>query len=455
MPIGNRLPSRRLDAPFTAAGRTAAMAAAAHLLVAYGATPVDTPLVMAGAFAEQRPVEYVVAALADAPMQRVSSVALADIADEATHIRVALALAAVDQLLALGPRTEELPPGTTLGYGQPCAVAADPVETDAGTALFQRRHDDERRDLDEARQAFDTAAKRHLRAGDVDMANYLSDTGAALGGMRPADVTPAVRAVSQPLEQFMVNTPFMLHDPPLTKPIPPPQPQSRRPPQHFRPTTIRELHTDTCWADLNDWFNRALSWMKAVATGGPPPQRPEVFVRDNCEAFVPDAQGIVWDTRRASEGVIVPLDFTARQDSKWNIPWLRRQWASYPDKEAVSHACDNADILKGQLDLQYVLSPHLSSIADGYANVVQDLKELRNNGCYAWFEHLGMCPTRCNGQGTRPKGDGYRRIASGSCPYNGADAVSINAAIPVHTQARRCRRHDYDGERRCSQSFLC
>ena len=70
------------------------------------------------------------------------------------------------------------------------------------------------------------------------------------------------------------------------------------------------------------WFDSAVAWMIAVLRGdGPLPPRPDCFVAGNCEAFVADARGQVWDLRRQAEGIIEPLDFTAKQESSWNVEW--------------------------------------------------------------------------------------------------------------------------------------
>ena len=432
---GGRLPSRRIAAPFTAAGRTAAMTAAGGLLAAYGMTR-DTPLLMAGAFPNESPVQYVVAGLADAAVRQGTIVSVRELRDNQQRIHASLALAAVEQLLAR-PRPDisqqyAIPDGAVLGSGPLEAVAADPPQTDDGTRLFELRNVQDAEHQERAQRALEMEAKAQLRNGDVDMARYLTETAASVCVAPTDTLPPAVRQASQETEDWMVYEPFVLHDPPTTDPIAPPEPQAVTPNPDFKPKSALCLHRASFWCDLEEWFERALAWMRAIAVGKDPPPRPEVFVRSNTEAFVADAQGVVWDMRRASEGIVEPLDFQAKQDSKWNLKWLRAQWRDYPDQEAVSHACDGADILKGQLPFHYCLSPHLLSIADDYATVVADLRKLAAEGVYAWFTSFAFCPTRFNGQGTRPKGDGKRRIASGSCPYDpivdadGCVARSIN-----------------------------
>ena len=150
---------------------------------------------------------------------------------------------------------------------------------------------------------------------------------------------------------------------------------------------------------------------------------------------MPEFRNCVWDTRRASEGVIVPCDFTARPVTEWNCEWLREELKDYADQEAVSHMCDGAD-LKAGIALQYCFSPHLLSLTADYMTAFNDLMELKRLGFCEWFEAFAFCPCRINGQGLREKpGDGplaWRRIASGSAPYeemldsDGVPTCSIN-----------------------------
>ena len=121
----------------------------------------------------------------------------------------------------------------------------------------------------------------------------------------------------------------------------------------------------------------------------------------------------------------------------WNTEWLREQWASYADREAVSHACDGADLKGDNMALQFCFSPHLESIADGYSDTFADIVKLKSLGYYEWFRALAFCPCHLHGQGCRPKGIGWRRIASGCDPYEpvcdaeGVLALSINAATKL------------------------
>jgi hypothetical protein len=326
------------------------------------------------------------------------------------------------------------------------AVAVDAPATDDGTALFVQRSRDSAADADVARRALDTEARRQAAAGDDDMAQYLQE---ALGQVKTSadmPVPPEVAATSTPLETWLAYEPYTELPTLASEPLPSPRPQPR-PPAWFQPRSIADLHQVGFLADFNDWLRRSKDWMLAVARGDAQlPQRPEVFVRDNAEAFVPAAQGVVWDTRRAAEGIIVPADFTCRMPSKWDVEWLRHAWRHYEDRDTVGHACDGADFKLPDLPLQYCLSPHLFSITEGYGDILSDLVQLRDLDYYSFFAQQPFCPCRLTGQGSRPKDEKLRRIASGSSPYTptpggtGVVALSINAASrtpwPAEAEAR-------------------
>ena len=443
---GGEIARAEIEAPFSAAGRKLAMTTAAALLQReYGLAEAQAPLVMAGGFASRSPVDYVVAALADEPFAG-AVVPLRDIGSSAVREFISLAVASLDQLVGRAPLEDlPLPPGAVLGFDIPRAVAVEPGRSDEGTRLFEERNVHDAAHIDAARRALDDEARRQLAAGDVDLAHYLTEVRDQVAHGTSADVPATVASMSEPTAEWMVYEPFVVKSPLRTPPIPPAAAQIR-PAQVF--STIDELHNAPFLQRLQRWFDDTTAWLLAIARNDAhPPPRPPEFIAGQTEAFVPGARGCVWDVRRASEGIIEPLDFTAQQDSKWNTAWLRQQWAGYCDQEAVSHACDGAD-LKCELALQYVFSPHLLSLADDYGTCLADITALRTEGYYQWFSHFAFCPCRFNGQGLRPKGLGWRRIASGSCPYepildsDGVAARSINAdsrrlaAAPQLSRAR-------------------
>ena len=438
---GGAVAAAQLHTPFTAAGRKAALASAAGMLAQhYSMSEVQAPLLMAGAYPKRTPVEYVVAALADEKVQGI----VTDLAHVTEHLAVAamrehiaLAISSVQRLVGdAAAEAVPLPPGCVLGHALPVAVAVEPLPSKDGTRLFETRAQQDAEHHDLARRALDAEVRRQSAAGDVDMAQYLHEVHKEMAGAPLNEVPPAVAGVSAKTEEWMMYEPFYVKSPLASQPLPRVQPQ-RGATRTF--TSIQELHTPGFLDELAKWFAEALAWMVAVHRGDDsPPQRPGCFVASNTEAFVPDAQGIVWDVRRHREGIIAPLDFTVKQETEWNVEWLREQWRDYCDEEAVCHACDGADH-KLELELQYCFSPHLLSLADGYQVCYDDLAELRERGYYAWFTTFAFCPCRFNGQGTRAKGPGFRRIASGSCPYEPILDSDGKFAYSINAESRRLR----------------
>ena len=433
---GDTLATVTLAVPATAAGRHAVMAEASKLLPSYGVRADTTPLLMAGAFAAADTLEYVVAAMSDEAFGgRV--VQLPDAGATAVARYVALAIASVEQALGVTRDVPlPIPDGGVLGFGPPEPVAVDRAATDDGTRLFSLRHDKDAENIDKVRRALDDEARAQLAAGDVDMSQYLAE--ARDGAVpTPAEAVPAsVRAASRPTEPWMGEQAYAITPTPHTPPLPSPAPQRSPRNPAFAPTCHGELCTPNFLRRLDAWFAEAVAWLEAVlANTKPLPPRPEPLVAGRAEAMVADAHGTVWDTRRVAEGIVTPLDYMAPTASTWNTPWLREMWADYADREAVCHACDGADLRPRcqDLPLQFVFSPHLLSLADGYEECWADLAKLKAAGYYQWFASMPFCPCRFHGQGARPKGDGWRRIASGSCPYDpvldgdGNYAYSLNA----------------------------
>ena len=439
---GGHVAQAALQAPFTAAGRKSVVSSAATLLSShYHLSEMQAPLLFAGAFPKRSPVEYVVAAMVeDAVVDGVVS-SLADVgahlANELFREHIALAVASVQRLLHGGAaESVPLPPGCVLGSGMLQAVAVEPAATNEGSLLFKARQAQDASQHDLARRALDSEARKQAAQGDMDLACYLHEVATKMACAPLSDVPSTVASTSQATEDWMQYEPLYVKCPLTTAPLPASRPQ---PATSATFTTMEEMHNQAFLDRMQAWLDEALAWMIAVARGDAnPPSRPDCFVASNDEAFKPKARGYIWDLRRVTEGIITPLDFTAKQASDWNVPWLREQWRHYVDQEAVSHACDGAN-LKLELDYQYCFSPHLLSLADGYAECIDDLVALRDEGFYAWFNTLPFCPCRFNGQGTRPKGLGFRRIASGSCPYEPILDSSGRLAYSINADSRRLR----------------
>ena len=331
-----------------------------------------------------------------------------------------------------------MPYEAQLGSAPMQSVATALPASDDGTRLFTARNAASAKHHDQARRALEVEARRQRAAGDEDMAAYLMEASERVGVEAFNQVPAETAAASEPInEEWMRMEPYFLTEPYISDPLPSPRAQPAQQ-SDFRPTQREHLLYPQFFADLAVWFQEAVDWMLAVAEKRPVlPRRPLFFLRGQ-EVFYPAAKQIVWDCRECeSAGVIKPADFTTVLPSKWNTEWLREQWADYADQEAVSHACDGADLKGDNMALQFCFSPHLESIADGYSDAYDDIVKLKNMGYYEWFKSLAFCPCHLHGQGCRPKGLGWRRIASGGDPYEpvqdaeGVFAYSINAATKL------------------------
>ena len=428
---GGHIARRQHMEEFTAAGRHAIMGVAAELLLEYGLTAVQAPLAMAGALREpDDSVTHIVVALADEKTMAAELKPYSQIHNDQIRQYVALAIASCEQMLGRQPTPElPIPSNFVMGNAPLSGVEVRVQATDDGTRLFEERNVHDARHIDAIRQALDEQARQELRDGDVDMSQYLSETCDKVCRQQQDDIPPEAAAHSQPLEEWMAYEPYAILETPVTPPNEPPvqQPLKRR---VYK--TIQEIHRPGFLERLNEWLQRAVQWMIAAAQGLPLPPRPETFVASNGEAFVDECTGTIWDCRRAAEQIICPLDFTSAPDSPWNTQWLREAWRGYHDREAVSHACDGAD-LRETMPYQYCLSPHLFSLADGYETALSDLQALRDEGYCAWFKHLAFCPCRVNAQGLVNEGDKMRRVAAGCIPFepildaHGIWCRSINA----------------------------
>ena len=432
------LASVEMSVAYNADGRREAMAAAAGVVAKYGTQHRAATLIMAGAFPDDKPMPYVVAAVTDEPVSQ--ALGIREIGEHPMRKHIMLALATVEHMRgeSWGQVPIPVPYDAQLGSAPMQSVATALPASEDGTRLFAERRATSAKHHDAARRALDLEARRQRAAGDEDMAAYLMEARERVGVEAFHEVPAETAAASEPVsEAWMRMEPYFLTEPYKSDPLPSPKAQPD-PPSDFHPTQREHLLYPQFFLDLESWFQGAIDWMLAVAEKRLVlPRRPLFFLRGQ-EVFYPEAKGLVWDCRGCeSKGVIKPADFTAILPSKWDSEWLREQWAGYTDKEAVSHACDGADLKGDNMALQFCFSPHLESIADGYSEAYDDIVKLKQLGYYEWFKALAFCPCHLHGQGCRPKGLGWRRIASGGDPYEpvqdaeGILAYSINAATKL------------------------
>ena len=136
---------------------------------------------------------------------------------------------------------------------------------------------------------------------------------------------------------------------PVTDALPTPRPQHE---VTWRPATIEDLFMPGVWAKVAAWCEgnaKDLLWMREHGDGGKRPHKQQPLFLAQSD-MVPEARGVVWDLRRASDGIIEPWDFTAPATSGLNLPFLEVLLPTCPDRELVSHLRHGA-VFKADLPL--------------------------------------------------------------------------------------------------------
>ena len=136
------------------------------------------------------------------------------------------------------------------------------------------------------------------------------------------------------------------------------------------------------------------------------------------DAFLPEAQGIVWDVRDMNN--IVPLDYGKEIDTHLDVGYLGELLADCRDRDMVSQVTDTGANCSAEVAMQIVLQPHLTTLAPGYTRVDKELKRLEGEGYLEFVEWLGFLPCRFIQQGTRARKlepDRPRRISDAGGPH--------------------------------------
>jgi hypothetical protein len=128
------------------------------------------------------------------------------------------------------------------------------------------------------------------------------------------------------------------------------------------------------------------------------PHKPRPFVLAQSD-FVPLARGRVWDLRRAAEGVIEPLDFTARPATGLNIALLTTLLAKCPDRELVENHLVYGVDYKADLPLHAVFLPHMASLAANVDLVQAEIERLAGNRWHELFADTPFLPMRISPNG--------------------------------------------------------
>ena len=181
----------------------------------------------------------------------------------------------------------------------------------------------------------------------------------------------------------------------------------RAPPQvapvGFTPRRISDLLFPWAVAKISNWIMLQLQFLQDISSFGAKAVRqsnkPLALGQD---AFQPVARGIVWDLRRLSEGVIVPVDFTTPIESHLNLQLLREELAEWPDQELVNFLLEGMRY-KADVGLQIVLLPHLVSLRGGYGSLQAEVDKYEQAGWYGLFSHPPFLPFRLVPKGSVPR----------------------------------------------------
>ena len=179
-------------------------------------------------------------------------------------------------------------------------------------------------------------ALRHalLNATETDpwMRDYLHDWGAAVKSYDMSQVPDGIRGASPALDDRLGDTAFSFRDPiPITKPRERPPRQSTR----HKPRTVHDILTPEALQEIARWFREYRAELERFADFEWPPGMTDPAERDEYikhirnfnetlvlgqDAFLPDAQGIVWDVRDANN--IVPLDYGSEINTHFDVGYL-------------------------------------------------------------------------------------------------------------------------------------
>ena len=463
------LPFGEVPAGTTSAARAAATGMAASLLPSIAASWAALPPHYAAMREVGGAAEHVLAMFAASTPSGLpivygeggpsgwSLVPLSAIGGGDTRSRVMMALQLAADLYGDGRYGDPGGPVDGLiGVRDYAGVGTSQMPREDGLRTFQHRQRQDEVFSNDLRSALADEARRQAAAGDLDMAGYLDENIALVRSAPAEDVGAGPRNAAHDAPAWLLYQPFRDIVVEASEPLPAPVPQ------------VVNLGTPPkCKADLIDrdgldlieaWFEENLQWMLSIVVPDHPKvDRPATLVIGQ-ERFFAHRRGVVWDCRREDEGIIEPLDFTAEAGSNWDVPWLREQLKSYPCRETVSHLCDGADY-KADLPLSFCFTPHLLSLADAdglaYAGIYKDLQRLKKLGYYQWFQQIPFAPWGLNGMGTRPKPDDpisgercFRRIVSGSDPYDEIAGEDGRVRLSVNAATRRPYPALYDNDRR-------
>ena len=181
------------------------------------------------------------------------------------------------------------------------------------------------------------------------------------------------------------------------------------------------------------------------------------------DAFLPEAQGAVWDLRDPTN--IVPLDYGSKIRTHLGVEYISELLASCRDRGMVSQVCDTGANFGADVVLQIVLQPHLTTLAPGYTRVDAKLKRLEGEGYLEFVDWLGFLPCRFIQQGTRARKyepDRPRRISDAGGPHLELYCNGGFLVVPLNDATRgipECenpsdKAYQYGNDRECTTGCL-
>ena len=229
-------------------------------------------------------------------------------------------------------------------------------------------------------------------------------------------------------------------------PLPPEQPNPG-PGAPTCPRSAYDLLTPAGAARLSGWIDhqlRDLAHIRAELARGTPPgdigrDRPDAIAIGQSE-FRDWARGLVWDCTLDSSPCCVVAAFHQPPLEIIDRAAVKQRLSHYPDQALVSHlvlgARTDADV-----ELQFVLVPHLTTLPFGFQSVLSEVDRLEGYDWYRSFTSIPYAPMYFNGQGATSRKlepDRWRRTTEGGGPRHptfdagGVRALSLNEAARIY-----------------------
>ena len=180
----------------------------------------------------------------------------------------------------------------------------------------------------------------------------------------------------------------------------------------------RELYTDQCWSDLQDYLAVLHRDLLHVAWSPDERARPPPFVRGQ-ECFVHEARGCVWDLRRSNDGLIIPLDFAAPLRSQFHRArpgrlsgweYIKSKRPDWRDQRLLWYLERGIDYeLDGELSphhsfpLQIAIFPHLLTLPKAFPSLQKETKRFQELGWHEIFDSMPYTPCRMISSGGTPR----------------------------------------------------